>query len=132
VILVDTSVWIDHFRDSVTPAVRRLRDELKDGTVIVGDLVEMEILQGLRHARDIERVRGAIRHLPSRMLVTRGIATQAAANYRILRARGFTIRSSIDVLIATYCIARDLPLLHSDRDFEPFAAHLGLRTVPTP
>jgi predicted nucleic acid-binding protein len=54
---------------------------------------------------------------------------QAARNFRTLRARGVTIRKTIDTLIATRCIESDYALLFSDRDFEPFVEHLGLRSV---
>jgi hypothetical protein len=40
-----------------------------------------------------------------------------------------TVRKTVDTLIATRCLANDYDLLHSDRDFEPFAQHLGLRCV---
>jgi hypothetical protein len=53
-------------------------------------------------------------------------------NHRRLRAQGITIRKTIDTLIATCCIRKDLVLLHSDRDFAPFAAHLGLRVLDVP
>ena len=57
------------------------------------------------------------------------IALQAARNYRALRAQGVTIRKTIDTIIATRCIEDDLPLLYSDRDFDPFVEHLGLRSA---
>jgi predicted nucleic acid-binding protein len=57
------------------------------------------------------------------------IAVQAARNYRILRAKGLTVRKTIDTLIATRCILDGHELLHSDRDFDPFVEHLGLRVV---
>lgn len=49
--------------------------------------------------------------------------------YQILRGRGITIRKTIDTLIATRCILDDIPLLYSDRDFDPFVAHLGLKSA---
>ena len=54
------------------------------------------------------------------------VAIAAASNYRVLRMRGITIRKTIDMLIATRCILDHLPLLYSDRDFDPFVEHLGL------
>ena len=42
---------------------------------------------------------------------------------------GVTVRKTIDTLIATRCIESGYDLLHSDRDFDPFAKHLGLRVV---
>ncbi len=56
-------------------------------------------------------------------------ALQAAINYRTLRDRGITIRKTIDTLIATRCILDRIPLLYSDRDFDPFVQHLGLRSA---
>jgi predicted nucleic acid-binding protein len=58
-----------------------------------------------------------------------GLALQAADNYRQLRRLGITVRKAIDLLIGTYCIAQDCDLLHSDRDFDPMAEHLGLRSL---
>ena len=57
------------------------------------------------------------------------VAVQAARNYRHLRAKGITVRKTIDTLIATRCILDGHELLHSDRDFDPFVEHLGLRVV---
>jgi hypothetical protein len=57
------------------------------------------------------------------------LALEAANRYRALRQRGVTVRKTIDLLIRTYCIVKDCVLLHSDRDFDPMARHLGLRTL---
>jgi predicted nucleic acid-binding protein len=54
---------------------------------------------------------------------------KAADHYRTLRRRGITVRKTIDLLIGTWCIAEDCDLLHSDREFEPMARHLGVRTL---
>jgi predicted nucleic acid-binding protein len=59
----------------------------------------------------------------------REVAVQAARNFRALRALGVTVRKTIDTIIATRCIESRLPLLYSDRDFDPFVAHLGLRSA---
>ena len=57
------------------------------------------------------------------------MAVQAVVNYHALRARGITIRKTIDTLLATRCILDRLPLLYADRDFDPFVQHLGLRSA---
>ncbi len=49
----------------------------------------------------------------------------------LLRKRGITVRKTIDSIIATYCIENQISLLHSDKDFMPFAQHLGLHLLPT-
>jgi predicted nucleic acid-binding protein len=62
-------------------------------------------------------------------LVGEDVAFQATKNFRKLRTLGITIRKTIDTLIATSCIEKDLSLLYSDRDFDPFVQHLGLRSA---
>jgi predicted nucleic acid-binding protein len=62
-------------------------------------------------------------------LVDAELAVKAAANYRLLRRRGITIRKTIDLLIGTFCIERGHTLLHSDRDFAPIESLLGLQTA---
>ena len=128
-ILVDSSVWIDYFRGVTTPQADRLDGLLGREPLAVGDIILTEVLQGFASDRDFDQ---GLRLLTSLTLVEIGgqdIATQAARNFRALRARGITIRKTIDTLIATRCIADGLPLLYSDRDFDPFVEHLGLAAV---
>jgi hypothetical protein len=56
----------------------------------------------------------------------REVALLAADNYRTLRARGITVRKTIDVIIGSYCLLHALPLLHTDCDFDALETHLGL------
>ena len=58
-----------------------------------------------------------------------GMALKSAENYRALRRKGITIRKTNDVIIATFCIENQIPLLFSDRDFIPFVEKLGLNAV---
>ena len=46
-----------------------------------------------------------------------------------LRKKGVTVRKTIDVIIATFCIIEDLTLLHDDRDFNQMSAHFPLKTA---
>ena len=57
------------------------------------------------------------------------LAVRSAEHYRALRTRGVTVRKTIDVMIGTYCIAHNLPLLYVDQDFDPMVQHLGLQVV---
>ena len=56
-------------------------------------------------------------------------AAKCADNYRSLRKKGITIRKTADVIIATFCIEKELPLLFLERDFIPFVDHLGLESA---
>lgn len=128
-ILADSSVWIDFLRVRATPQVDRLRSLLGNPQVVVADLVLVEVLQGTRSERDFEQAHRALTALRVVPIVDPAIALQAAVNYRLLRAKGITVRKTIDTLIATRCIADDIALLYSDRDFDAFAEHLGLRSA---
>ena len=128
-ILVDSSVWIDFFRGTITPQTERLDDLLGSEPLVVGDLILAEVLQGFGSERDFNQARKLLTALDVVDLGGQDIAIQAARNFRTLRAKGLTIRKTIDTLIATRCIESDYSLLFSDRDFEPFVEHLGLRSA---
>lgn len=127
--LVDSSVWIDFFNGRPSPAALYLREQIGDLPIAVGDLTLAEVLQGFRHKKEFDRARDALTSFPVVPIVGRRMALLSAQNYRLLRSRGITVRSTIDCLIASYCIANEFTLLHSDRDFSPFEEHLGLNVL---
>ena len=128
-IVVDSSVWIDYLRNTATRQVALLDRLLGDEEVLVADLALAEVLQGTRNDNDFRRTLSRLSVGEPLVVSDTGLAVQAAQNYRLLRARGITVRKTIDTLIATRCIIEDLPLLYSDRDFDPFVEHLGLRSA---
>lgn len=130
-ILVDSSVWIDYFRGTRTPQAEILDSLLGSEPVATGDLILAEVLQGFRSERDFNQARKLLTSLMVIDLGGKDIAIQAAKNFRALRAKGVTVRKTIDAVIATRCIASELKLLYSDRDFDPFVRYLGLRSAFT-
>jgi predicted nucleic acid-binding protein len=128
-ILVDTSVWIDYFNGTITPETEKLDSLLGRQPLAIGDLILTEVLQGFEKERDFHDARKLLTSLEVVEVGGQEIAIQAARNFRALRRRGVTVRKTIDTLIATRCIESGFDLLHSDRDFDPFATHLGLRVV---
>lgn len=128
-VIVDTTVWGDYFRGTPTPQAEWLDRELSRQRLGLTDLILCEILQGIPSDRQAARVLRDLRQFE--IFDTGGIelAVAAARNYRHLRARGLTVRKTIDCLIATFCIVGDHALLHSDRDFDPFEKTLGLRVI---
>jgi predicted nucleic acid-binding protein len=126
-VLVDTSVLIDYFRavDTKETAVLDLLLDA-DVEVLIGDLVLMELLQGVRTEQQAQVVLQELSAYRTMTIAGPDCAIQAAHHYRKLRGIGITPRKSIDTLIATRCILDNIPLLFSDRDFEPFVKHLGL------
>ena len=128
-ILVDSSVWIDYFRGAVTPQAEKLDSLLGTEPISTGDLILAEVLQGFVSDRDFNQAKRLLTSLVIVDLVGQDIVIQAARNFRALRAHGITVRKTIDTVIATRCIESRLALLYSDRDFDPFVEHLGLRSA---
>ena len=127
-ILVHSSVWIDLLNNVVTEPVRRLRELIPTTPLLIGDLILCEILQGFRTDAQARLVERSLMRFGAVSLTDPELAVKAAANYRFLRRHGITIRKTIDLLIATFCIERGHTLLHSDRDFAPMERLLGLQT----
>lgn len=129
-IVVDSSVWIANLRNLDTPAVRTLRAlDHDDDSVLVGDLILLEVLQGARDERQAVQIEQALKRFPIASMLDPELAASASRNFRRLRARGITVRKTNYVIIGTFCIERGHRLLHEDRDFAPMAAHLGLQVV---
>jgi hypothetical protein len=128
-ILVDSSVWIDYFRGIQSSQTDRLHALLGNEPIATGDLVLTEVLQGFGSAQDFNQGKKLLTSLPIVELVGADIAIQAANNFRKLRLLGITVRKTIDTLIATSCIEKELALLYSDKDFDPFVEYLGLKSA---
>lgn len=128
-ILVDSSVWIDYFNGKACPETDRLDALLGSDLLAIGDLMLTEVLQGFRTDKGFEDARRLLTSLDVIELGGRDIAIQAARNYRRLRSMGVTVGKTIDTIIATRCIENAHSLLFTDRDFEPFVLHLGLKAV---
>lgn len=128
-ILVDSSVWIDFFRGRPTVQTEILEGLLDSRALGIGDMILTEVLQGCKFDKEFNEVRRLLSRLDLVMLGGEDVAIEAARNYRKLRALGVTVRGTIDVVLATRCIVSGHQLLHSDRDFDAFEQHLGLRCV---
>jgi predicted nucleic acid-binding protein len=129
VVVADSSVWIDFFNASPNPARDTLRRLLNDGEarIVVPDLVLFEVLRGFRDERQQRQARSLMLSLDVEPTGSVARSLVAAQHYRDLRRSGITVRSGIDVLVATFCIENDYLLLHRDRDFQAFEDLRGLR-----
>jgi predicted nucleic acid-binding protein len=127
--IVDSSVWIAYFGGRLTPQTDLLHGALGWQDIALGDIILCEVLQGYRRQQDFDTARQALLQFPVYSLGGTEMALKSAKNYRALRQQGITVRKTIDCLIATFVIERGFTLLHSDRDFDPFEMHLGLRVA---
>jgi predicted nucleic acid-binding protein len=128
-IIIDTTVWIDYLCGADNPETRWLERELQGQRLGLTDLILCEVLQGIQHPGMFTQVQNEL--LKFHVFQTGGsaLAVAAAQNYRDLRHRGYTVRKTIDCLIATFCLQAKHELLHRDHDFDCFEKVLGLKVV---
>ena len=129
-IVVDSSVWIDHFsgrRSAQVDALDRLL-ATRSLPILVGDIIMYEVLCGCRSAHEVAQIRRWFEPLLLVSMVGFDVVPRAVANYQALRRRGITM-GTVDMIIGTYCIATGAELLTADRHFTPMRDHLGLRLV---
>jgi predicted nucleic acid-binding protein len=128
-VIIDTTVWIDYLRGVHNKETNYLDRELGRQRFGLTDLILCETLQGITDEKSFTRV---LHNLRSFELFETGgadLAMEAARNFRRLRQHGYTVRKTIDCLIATFCLQHGHSLLHRDRDFDHFEGLLGLTVV---
>jgi predicted nucleic acid-binding protein len=125
-IVVDSSVWIANLKNLNVLPVHKLRNIQFTQTILVGDLILLEVLQGARDELHAARLEQDLRQFQIANMLDDHISVQAARNYRLLRQNGVTLRKMADLIIGTFCIEEGHSLLHNDRDFDPMATILGL------
>ncbi|NQT72049.1 MAG: PIN domain nuclease [Chloroflexi bacterium] len=130
-IIVDSSVWIDYFNGKETDQTNLLDASLGSTPIIMGDLILTEVLQGFQSNKDYENAKEMLLQMPFMAMGGLALSLESAMNYRHLRRKGVTVRKTIDVMIGTFCIHHQIPLLHDDRDFEPMVEFLGLQIFGT-
>lgn len=130
-ILVDSSVWIGYFNGNKTPQTDWLDSALGNTPLIIGDLILTEVLQGFHSDKDFQTAKELLLSIPFLPMGGQDIALESAMNYRLLRKKGVTVRKTIDIMIGTFCLHYQLPLLHDDRDFNPMVSFLGLEIIHT-
>lgn len=128
-ILVDSSVWINYFNGIADRQTDILDLLIQREVVLVGDLILIEVLQGFKSDHDFNIAKKLFNNFPQVGLGGFLVAQQSVANYRLLRKKGITVRKTIDVIIATYCIQEDISLLSSDKDFDPLVEYCGLKIL---
>lgn len=126
-LLVDSSVWVDYLRGSRNRGSRLLDRAIGNDGILVGDLILAEVLRGLPDEKMAKLVLASLERFDIVTLGGRDIAVLAADNYRTLRAKGVTVRGTIDLVVGTWCIVHDIHLLHQDRDYDGMEKWLGLR-----
>jgi len=122
-VLVDTSVFIDFFKGSQSEGVRKLENLIIQQTPFgITELIYLELLQGSKNQREFELLKDFLSTQNFYYLKNGNKSYEEAAYlYTCARNKGFTIRSTVDVIIAQIAIENHLFLLHQDRDFSRLA-----------
>ncbi|MDA8410683.1 MAG: PIN domain nuclease [Treponema sp.] len=128
-IVADTSAWIDYVRGIDAPHTECLDRELLRSRLATGDIIIAEFLQGFRTERDFRAARQILDRLEYYDFLGKERALRAAGNYRLLRKKGITVRKTVDVIIASFCVDMGFELIHNDRDFDAMEKILGLRVL---
>lgn len=126
-IVVDSSVWIDFFNGVDSKEVKLLDYFLSRRFVLIGDIILTEVLQGFRNKKDFNTARKLMESLSFEPMWGKEVALAAAENFRFLKSKGITVRKTIDIVIATFCIVNRHELLCADKDFDPLRKHCKLR-----
>ena len=127
--IVDTSVWIDYLTNQTNAHTEWLDSRVGSLSLGLTDLILCEVLQGIRYDNKYGRVQKQLSQMELFETCGEKLAVASASNYRKLRAKGHTVRTTVDCLIATVCMESGYRLLHRDRDFDIFEQHLGLQVV---
>ena len=128
-VIVDTSAWVEYFKNGKPDVVAKVDRCLEQDLVVIGDLIYCEVIQGIRLPRERTEVSSLLLSLPHYDMVGFSIAEKSAFNYRLLRSKGVTVRKTIDVLIGTFCAENGLQIIHCDRDFDIMAPYIRLDII---
>ena len=128
-ILVDTSVWIDYFNGINNAQTDMLDFHLERDIIVTGDLILIELLQGFKSQKDFNKANELLNRLVYYDMVGKDIAYTSIRNYKKLRKMVITVRKTIDVIIAAFCIKNNFSLLHNDKDFNSMEKILHLKTI---
>ncbi len=130
-IIVDTSVWINFYNGISNNTVETLKAIMVNDVIVVPPIIVQEILQGIKGKKLLHFVEDALLGFQFISYDIYEAAFEAAALYRFARAKGVTLRSANDCLIAWLCISNNFSILHNDKDFDNIAKHTSLKIYKT-
>ena len=127
-LLIDTSGWIEYFNNADHKIVKDIDYALDNEFICLGDLIYCEVLLGIKHTKELKRVKDVFDTLHKETIGGFDICEKAAKNYRYLRSIGITVRKTMDVIIGTFCIEKGYEIIHLDNDFLYMEKNLGLNS----
>ncbi|HYY29494.1 MAG TPA: PIN domain nuclease [Chthoniobacterales bacterium] len=128
-VLVDTGIWIDFLAGNDTSEVGLLVALLEqEESISFIALILQELMQGCSDDKDARKIEGSF--LPFVEIYPQRSSYRLAAKiFRDCRKKGYTIRSSIDCLVAACAMECDCSVLHKNRDYRYIGEVCGLKVV---
>jgi len=119
-ILVDTTIWVDFFREKVKSKQADVLQQLieEENNICICPIIYQEVLQGIRDDKVFTEIKSILENITMINTPIMTVVGYAINLYRSLRKKGITIRKPYDCLIASYAILEDMYLLHNDSDFK--------------
>ena len=128
-VLVDSTVWIDFFKNRPSPKTVLLEQLiLNREDICICGFILTEVLQGIRDEKQYVTTKQQFSQLLY-LEEDRSTFELGATLYRELRKRGITIRNSIDCLIAGLVLQQGVYFLESDRDYSFIDQHYPLHRL---
>ena len=119
-VLVDTSVLIDFFKGNSNTKSEKFEYVIKNSIPFgINGLIYQEILQGAANESEFEKLKIYLITQNFYNMIN-GISSfeEASKIFIKCRQKGYTVRSTIDLIIAQTAIENNLFLLHNDSDFD--------------
>jgi predicted nucleic acid-binding protein len=118
-ILVDTTVWVDFFREKERSKQADVLQQLieEENNICICPLIYQEVLQGVKDDKTFTEIKSILQNVIMINTPIMTVVDHAVDLFRSLRRKGITIRKPYDCLIASYAILEDIYLLHNDSDF---------------
>ena len=129
-VLVDSSIWIAVFRGLAPWTAEFTTEIFSSRKMLVADLVYVEIVRGAKTKSEANLINAKLNDFEHVSISNTMLAKKAVSHHQLLRTKGITVRGTVDLMITTWCIENEVPLLHADRDFIGFEEHLGLKRWP--
>ena len=131
--IVDTSAWVEYLRKTGGPFHLTLRASVRSGQPIATPAAAItELLSGTNSDNRASELLKLLNRFEILVANSIGEYEGAARIYRICRRAGYTIRSTVDCLVAATAVDKGRPLLARDRDFAVIARHTELQLVIPP
>jgi predicted nucleic acid-binding protein len=132
-VLADTSVWIDFFNNFKSRESQALTSLIEQEIELATcGVIVAEFMQGIRNLKTLLILENHFKDMEWFTPKEPDTYLSAAVLFRELRAKGVTIRSTIDCLIAQLCVENNALLLSKDHDMKMIIAAGVISVKPMP